>query len=256
MNGRPQKFLNIKYNFKVADLIPEDGTGIRFKELKAKCKEYDISHRILLKELKRLEEAGTITKEAVKADRGAGTCYRRTTGAIIAFSKTVEEAVKKIMSSSEEQQELVAAMYLHSNLCMIVELIYDELLVHAKDNDKKHAKRRLGSSLRDFILPMIIDHITHLSDLPAASNKYAEAAFKEAINKDIGWDQIGKRIVAEKQHDAKIEMEKAARFDKAIECLKSPAGRKEIVDKLVSSGKTAEEADKMINLFLESVASD
>lgn len=78
MNGRPLKYINVDSTIKVLDLIPEDGTCIRFKELKKKCREHVITHRILLRDLKRLEDTGTVVKEAVKTERGAGTCYRRT----------------------------------------------------------------------------------------------------------------------------------------------------------------------------------
>ncbi len=74
--GRPSAIESRALTAKVAALIPED--GIRFKELEAKCKQNKIGYKAMLNALDRLQKAGTVVKDAVKADRGAGTSYRRT----------------------------------------------------------------------------------------------------------------------------------------------------------------------------------
>ncbi len=241
MNGRPDKYINIRHSVTVADLIPESGTCIRFKELEARCKEHGISHRILLKELKRLEGAGTIIKDAVKADRGAGTCYKRSLKLQIPFYKDVENAVKEVRSSEEEQRELIAAIYLKGFLTLIETVVYNELLEHARKNNKEIAERRLDSALNDFVLPMI-KQITLLSDLPVASSKHVEVAVRGAIDKSTDWGGVWKKIAIEKQYEAEIETKKHQAIMEAI----SSGRLREAAKRL---GKSDEEIDDFIKIL-------
>lgn len=196
MNGRPLKYINVDSTIKVLDLIPEDGTCIRFKELKKRCREHGITHRILLRDLKRLEDTGTVVKEAVKTERGAGTCYRRTVflhlspfipGDIQTFTDFISVLKDHVESCKKES---CAAKAVHNALYVLFLTVYDELVEYTRNPDKELAEKRLSSVLKDFILPMVMK-TTELAALPGACSELAQVALDCAHAKSLkDWDKI------------------------------------------------------------------
>jgi hypothetical protein len=185
MNGRPQKYLPRKISVKVLDLIPADGTSKRFKELEAEGKKNGISYRILRQELKRLEKAGTVLREAVKAERGAGTCYRRNMflnnklaselASELPLSIFTESKIKAYQIQHEEEYEVSAkekeeplyvakradnramkgSQIINNALEMLKLTIRDELAEYSNNPDTESAEMRFDSVLEDFIVPLI-----------------------------------------------------------------------------------------------------
>lgn len=199
MNGRPPKSIKVNRAVRFIDLIPEDGTCIRFNELQDRCKQHGISYRILLKELERLEKAGTVVKEAVIAKRGAGTCYRRTvfprmldkTEPSFIFSDYISHAVEYVKSIQDEQElEKEASRLLNNLLADIALTIHDELIQHAQTDDKEQAEKHLNSVLADIVVPMIKE-TSRLSDLPVASNQKVITAIEDAyIYVSLNWNGL------------------------------------------------------------------
>lgn len=182
-----------KGKYKVVDFIPEDGTSIRFKDLETKCKDHKISHRILLKDLERLQDAGMVVKDAVKIKRGAGTQYRR----IIApftpppnysiFQKAMEE-VEAIQDKNEREKKAMRAI--HGLYITIYITILSELIEYTLNPDDQKAKKRLDSALNDFIVPMVkqtMDLVPH----PATYDKQEISALVNAIKLGFeDWDKV------------------------------------------------------------------
>jgi DNA-binding HxlR family transcriptional regulator len=180
-NGRPPEKGKRKY--KVVDFIPEDGTSIRFKDLETKCKDHTISHRILLKDLERLQEAGIIVKDAVKTERGAGTQYRRRaapqtplpTAMYSLFEKAMESA-ENIKDKGEREKETMRAIY--GLYVMINTSVLAELVEYTLTYDEEKAEKRLDSALEDIIVPLIKEAVRH-APRPV---KYTKQAMSSLFN--------------------------------------------------------------------------
>lgn len=203
MNGRPPEHLNIHHRICVVDIIPEDGKCIRFGELKKQCNKHGISYRILRQELKRLEEAGTIVKEAVKAERGAGTCYRRNLSLhapeLPGFTRIFSDLLGQLKAavedvSTDEEKAVMASQGLLSALWVLQLTIYDELALYTTNPDREQAEKRLDSILSDFILPMI-KRTTELARLPGACDtKAALAMDKLFVDNQKHWLDVWRSI--------------------------------------------------------------
>ncbi len=191
----------------VLDLIPENGKAIRFKDIDAIRKEHEISYRELIKELKRLEDAGEIVKEAVKAERGAGTQYRRTVffhasptlpGDIHTFSDFISDLKAYVESCNKES---CAAKAVHNALYILFLSVYDELVEYIENPNKEQAGKRLNSVLKDFILPMVTK-TTELAALPGACSEQAQVALDCAhANSLMDWDIVWECAAAIKDED-------------------------------------------------------
>jgi hypothetical protein len=160
----------------VIDLIPADGKCRRFNELQADCNERGISYRRLRQELKRLEGAGTIIREAVATDRGAGTCYRRNVSlndklaselplSVFAESNIIAHQISQ--NKDEDNRAMEASRTINIGLEMLKLTIRDELGEYAKNPDTESAEMRLDSVLKDFVLPLI-KQLTPYSLVPGA----------------------------------------------------------------------------------------
>lgn len=191
--GRPSVIESRDFTAKVAALISED--GIRFKELEARCKQNKIGYKAMLNALERLQEAGTVVKDAVKADRGAGTQYRRILAPFTPppdysiFQKAMEE-VEAIQDKNEREKKTMWAI--HVLYITIYITILSELIEYTLNPDDQKAKRRLDSALSDFIVPRVkqtIDLVPH----PATYDKQAILALINAIKLGLDreeWDKV------------------------------------------------------------------
>lgn len=214
---------------KVAALIPEDGSCIRFKDLEAECKGNKIKYKAMLTALKRLEADGTIVKEAVKADRGAGTCYRRTVflhssptipGDIQTFSDFISY-LKSIVQPAEntDEQAKLAVQGVHNALYVLFLSIYDELVEYTRNPNKKLAEKRLNSVLKDFILPLVMK-TTELAALPGACSKQSQVALDCAHAESLkDWDKIWKCAASLKdtEYDYCVLMQKLDEYEKVVQ---------------------------------------
>lgn len=217
MNGRPLKYVNIGAQKKVFDLIPEDGKCKRFMKLEEECKEHGISYRILRQELKRLEEAGTIVKEAVKAKRGAGTCYRRDVPfhapGLSQGLRSSSNMIAYLISSvdemnTEEGKAAMASQGLFSVLWSLHFILHHELAIYTENPDKEDAEKRLDSILMDFIFPMIKRTIV-LAVLPGACDIRASLAMEKIIVDNLDrWVDVWRSIEVP---EGKLSIEDAKR---------------------------------------------
>lgn len=197
-----------KRSVEVADLIPEDGTCIRFNELKNECTKHGISHRILLKDLKRLQEAGTIIKEAVKAERGAGTCYKRIlidlpfyntsfpNTTLKAFSvqlKDLEIRLDAIQNKSikdVDEEKKIATKDFYNLYINIYMTILSELGQYAVNPNRQEAEMHVDSVLKDFIVPMIKKTVT-ISCHPVMRDEQIKfALFKAPFLGSENWNSV------------------------------------------------------------------
>lgn len=198
MNEKVLDWINRVNEVRVLDLIPENGKSIRFNELQGKCKEHSISYRILLKELKRLEAAGTIIKEFVKAERGAGTSYRRTvfipidryitpTEAVLDFKDVMEDMVEG--NPDKNEAEKWAAWGFYRAYATIFQAILNELEL---SRSYPEPEKRFDCVLNDFIVPLIKRLSLHYRH-PAINNERAKSAIFEAIMLGYKeWDTVWK----------------------------------------------------------------
>jgi hypothetical protein len=173
MQGGIPKF-SVMRSDDVLRLMPDDGTPIRFKDLKAKCKDSKISYRIMLKELKRLEDTGMILREAVVAkrgERGVGTQYKLRDiaystgfndpiGALTATIRDSKSFLKRMELFGKNQYEIQMEAARNLNyaldllkLSILEELYYCEL--YNIDN-KELADKEFNSALKDKIFPLIM----------------------------------------------------------------------------------------------------
>lgn len=193
-----------KRSVEVADSIPDDGTCIRFNDLKNKCKKHGISHRILLKDLKRLQEAGTIIKEAVNTERGAGTCYKRIVidnfspntplNTFSVMLKNLEIMLEAIQNKTTLQDvdvaKKIAIKEFYNLYVKIYMTILSELGQYALNPNRQEAEMRINSVLKDFIVPMIKQTVT-ISCHPLITNEQARfALFKAPFYGSENWDSV------------------------------------------------------------------
>jgi hypothetical protein len=222
MEGGIPKF-RVKRSDDVLSLIPEDGTPIRFKQLKEKCEANNISYRIMLKELKRLEDMGMILKEGVVAKRGekggAGTQYRLRelkyslpredpVGALEASIRASKFFVErmKFFGKTEYEQEMEAARNLNYALDMVKLSIIEALFyydnsgvtrLHAlrgETEQNEQQEKELESDLKDKIFPLIM-RLKELIVVSEACGERARAIMQELTKEawfkyEKKWDEI------------------------------------------------------------------
>ncbi len=189
MKGGIPKF-NVTRHSNLLGLIPEDGTPIRFKDLKVKCKDHKISYRVLLEELQRMEDRGMIIKEAVIAKRGAGTQYKRYENApseysedpiaVLSFtinrSRLFNDLIKR-QGKDKDEQEMAASRNLNFALDLLKFSIINELAEYVDAPDKEQAKKSLNSVLKDNIFPLI-ERMNEFVILPEACGEKARRVMK------------------------------------------------------------------------------
>lgn len=183
---------------KIVSFIPDDGKCIQFKELLAKCNENGISYRQLRQELKYLTEAGTVKKEAMKAKRGAGTCYRRTvlvpidrcispSSTVLNLKDVMEDMVER-NPNKNEAEKWAAWGFCHA-YATICQAILNELELSLSYPDPEE---RFDSALNDFIAPLI-KRLVPFYRHPAINNERAKSALFEAIMLGYKeWDTVWK----------------------------------------------------------------
>lgn len=192
----------------VLDLIPESNC-IRFKDLQEKCKEAEISYRELLAEVKRLEAAGTVIREAVKAKKGAGTCYRRDTKIHLPFGKERHKSFMELFHDSPEEligtepveKQVYAALgaifltvadeLIMYNIIQHQNRVVQEALISIHNNPDMAQKlseesaldpdKRLDSALRDFIVPAIKQVTKFTNQIPLSDINHSKKIIEEAL---------------------------------------------------------------------------
>lgn len=97
----------------IFDVLPKDGSPVRFKALAAACKEKGLSRDALSRHLDRLEKAGAIIKEAVTIKTGAGTQYRLTlpipSPEPAGFKEDWERFIEKAIKEVQEARDALSA---------------------------------------------------------------------------------------------------------------------------------------------------
>ncbi len=142
--------------------IPEDTTSIRHKDLMELCKKDGMAYETMRRALKHLEELGIIEKEAVKSERGAGTCYHRTIG-LPSWEKDTERLKAQSNTAyalSEFTERGLFMERLHSEIDFLIRYgVFPEIHKYVDNPNREQAKARLNTVLKDIVTPWIIKRV-------------------------------------------------------------------------------------------------